>query len=204
MNTGETIKIVKLSELDESYVNQAAVLLVESFYTMVKGISKDREILCRLFAPSIRRDFFYVSVENGCITGIIGISDSQTRVLSINEEACISIFGRSKGKILLWQLRKIFEKPEVDNPKSGYVDFLAASTDHRRKGIGSSLLTFSDTLGYSQMFLDVLAANTPAIRLYEKHGYELEKDHHNFLMRIVSMKKLNRMKRINIQVPADI
>ncbi|MDU5292493.1 MAG: hypothetical protein E6177_18845 [Clostridium sp.] len=39
------------------------------------------------------------------MAGVIAVSDAGRRMVMINEEACVFfVFGRTKGKILAWQL----------------------------------------------------------------------------------------------------
>lgn len=55
---------------------------------------------------------------------------------------------------------------------------MAVHHDHRRKGVGSRLITgleeWAQTNGISKIELQVWSNNIPAIRLYEKLGYETE------------------------------
>ena len=59
----------------------------------------------------------------------------------------------------------------------GFISKVAVSPDHRRKGIADTLLTFLENEARSrnmfELTLEVRASNTPAIKLYEKHGYKI-------------------------------
>ena len=53
---------------------------------------------------------------------------------------------------------------------------LAVAPEHRRRGFGDALLadlaTLVGPLGVSTMTLEVRRSNAPAIRLYERHGFQ--------------------------------
>ena len=52
----ENTEIRCLNQLEASHVQQTAALLVDSFYSMFKGITKERELLQRLFTPCMQLD----------------------------------------------------------------------------------------------------------------------------------------------------
>lgn len=56
-----------------------------------------------------------------------------------------------------------------------YIEYIATSADHRGMGIGSQLLAWAESFakdkGCNRLTLDVMTANTAAIRLYERKGY---------------------------------
>ena len=58
---------------------------------------------------------------------------------------------------------------------SGYIERIAVSTEHRKKGIGSALLSgFENALPETaeSVSLEVRASNLPAIALYGSFGFE--------------------------------
>ena len=57
----------------------------------------------------------------------------------------------------------------------GYIDNIAVEPDARRHGVASALLDVYCRFGatnLSFLTLEVRASNVPAIRLYEKHGFQ--------------------------------
>jgi ribosomal protein S18 acetylase RimI-like enzyme len=66
------------------------------------------------------------------------------------------------------------------SPESGYVSGVVVDTTVRRQGHAQAMLRVCDQLcqkyGRRAVALDVLAQNDPAIRLYQKWGYELLRD----------------------------
>lgn len=192
----ENTTIVKLSNLEESYVEEAAELLVNSFYSMFKGISKNREILCRLFTACMQQELFYVLLQNNKLAGIIAVSDSNQRAIVIHESICISLFGIFKGKILTRQLQRILSVPAVTEKEQGYVDFIATAASYKRCGVATRLLSYmEDEREYRYMYLDVLNSNHSAIRLYEKNGYHVESVKKNLWMFLAGIGAMHIMKK---------
>ena len=192
----ENTEIRCLNQLEASHVQQTAALLVDSFFSMFKGITKERELLQRLFTPCMQLDLIYVLLKEERVAGLIAVSDSRRRAIVMNEETCGSVFGPVKGKILAWQLGKMLSIPAVKGERSGYVDFIATSPESRRKGVGGQLLTFAEAgLDFDELYLDVLKDNLPAVSLYEKMGYRTESLKKSILMRLAGIKAMYIMKK---------
>ena len=192
----ENTEIRCLNQLEASHVQQTAALLVDSFYSMFKGITKERELLQRLFTPCMQLDLIYVLLKEDRVAGLIAVSDSRRRAIVMYEETCVSVFGPVKGKILAWQLGKMLSIPAVKGDRSGYVDFIATSPEYRRKGVGGQLLTFAEAgLDFDELYLDVLKDNLPAVSLYEKMGYRTESLKKSILMRLAGIKAMYIMKK---------
>lgn len=192
----ENTEIRCLNQLEASQVQQTAALLVDSFYTMFKGITKEQELLRRLFTPCMQLDLIYVLLKEDRVAGLIAVSDSRRRAIVMKEETCVSVFGPVKGKILAWQLGKMLSIPAVKGDRSGYVDFIATSPEYRRKGVGGQLLTFAESgLDFDELYLDVLKDNLPAVSLYEKMGYRTETLKKSILMRLAGIKAMYIMKK---------
>ena len=192
----ENTEIRCLNQLEASHVQQTAALLVDSFYSMFKGITKERELLQRLFTPCMQLDLIYVLLKEDRVAGLIAVSDSRRRAIVMNEETSVSVFGPVKGKILAWQLGKMLSIPAVKGDRNGYVDFIATSPEYRRKGVGGQLLTFAEAgLDFDELYLDVLKDNLPAVSLYEKMGYRTESLKKSILMRLAGIKAMYIMKK---------
>ena len=192
----ENTEIRCLNQLEASHVQQTAALLVDSFFSMFKGITKERELLQRLFTPCMQLDLIYVLLKDDRAAGLIAVSDSRRRAIVMKEETCVSVFGPVKGKILAWQLGKMLSIPAVKGDRSGYVDFIATSPEYRRKGVGGQLLTFAEAgLDFDELYLDVLKDNLPAVSLYEKMGYRTETLKKSILMRLAGIKAMYIMKK---------
>jgi ribosomal protein S18 acetylase RimI-like enzyme len=74
-----------------------------------------------------------------------------------------------------------------------YISSMAASPDYRRIGIATYALNhaaaIASKLRKEALELEVLKKNTPAIKLYEKHGYRIEEEkRRSFILRKQIMK----------------
>lgn len=189
-------KIVRLDMLETPFVEQTTRLLIDNFFSMFKGISKDPEILYRLFLPCLQLDLFYVLVKDNQAAGFAAVSDCRKRAILIREDVCISIFGPVKGKMMAWQLHKILSTPAVKDSKSGYIDFIATGSEYRRQKVAERLLTFAElNSDFNELYLDVLIDNLPAVYLYEKLNYRVECKKKNFFMRLAGVKPMVVMKK---------
>ncbi len=62
--------------------------------------------------------------------------------------------------------------------KKGHIISIAVLPEYRRKGIGSKLLAkaleaLRDEYECKEVYLEVRVSNTPAIKMYEKHGFKI-------------------------------
>jgi len=62
-----------------------------------------------------------------------------------------------------------YEKTE----ESYFITRLGVDPDYLRRGIGTSMLAFFETLALYPLEVITGKENTPAVRLYEKHGFEI-------------------------------
>jgi ribosomal protein S18 acetylase RimI-like enzyme len=77
---------------------------------------------------------------------------------------------------IMWRMRLTLHYPKL-NDDEVFVSNLAVYDDNRRQGIGGRLLTAAEEKakaeGYGRMSLFVELNNDKAMRLYQKHGYEI-------------------------------
>ena len=188
--------IVKLSDLDDDRARLVTELLVDSFFPMFQGISKDRALLYRLFGPCLQPDLVDVLLQDGQIAGFVAASGCRQRAVVIRKDICIHVFGRVKGWVLAKQLHKLLSVPAVTEQTDGYIDFIATAPEFKRRGVAAALLAHVEqTAGYSRLYLDVITTNLPAIRLYEKVGYTVDTMKTSIWMRLARMKPMYIMKK---------
>jgi ribosomal protein S18 acetylase RimI-like enzyme len=63
---------------------------------------------------------------------------------------------------------------------AGFISHVSTSGEYRRRGIASTLvglcIEYSGKHGYRKIDLEVARANTPAIQLYEYHGFRVHRE----------------------------
>ena len=94
------------------------------------------------------------------------------------------------------QMNAVFQKPVVSFQDELYIDVLVTGSGARRKGVASTLL--NDVFRqkrYSVCYLHVFSTNQPAISLYEKHGFTVDRREKGSLMRFLGAGYPIRMKK---------
>ncbi|GHV35669.1 hypothetical protein FACS18949_14090 [Clostridia bacterium] len=178
-------EIKKLSELDETRVNQAVGVFVEGFYFTLLNISTDKEKLHKLFKNSLDYNMTYACLQDGEAVGFLGLADYQKRPAKLNREIFIEIMVGFAGKLNYKAASSALEQPKPIDPGEIYIDYLATSPYHRSRGIGTQLIEFvRGTLGYKHIELETYAKNTKAIALYERLGFKVTRVKKSFIMRI--------------------
>jgi len=178
-------EIIKLSGLDETQINQAFDVFVEGFYNVMSSISKDKQVIHRLFKDAFDYDMAYAYVQDGEVVGFLGVADHIKRPVKFNREAFVEIMGGFAGKMMYKGVSSAMEKPNAKDPHQIYIDYLATSPDHRSKGIGSKLISFvRDDLGYRNIELEVFSKNPRAIRFYEREGFRVVGSKRDFMVRM--------------------
>ncbi|MBO4438966.1 MAG: GNAT family N-acetyltransferase [Spirochaetaceae bacterium] len=188
--------IVNYSKLNENQRKQAVELFMEGFGHMMT-FSKDGALIRSLLAEIFDPELFRCYVEGEKVLGLIGIATNEVRPLNFRLEPCVKYFGNMRGKMISNQMNSIFQKPVVESADELYIDVLVTSGETRRKGVGSALLNHAFAQkGYNTFYVHVFSKNLPAIKLYEKNGFVVEKREKFSLMRLlgngypVKMKKL--------------
>ena len=178
-------EIKKLSELDDEQVNQAICVFIDGFYNVFSTISKDKEKLHKLFKNSFDYDMTYAYLQDGEAVGFLGLADYQKRPLKLNKEIFMETIGGFAGKVSYKAMRAAMEKLNVVSPQEIYIDYIAASPEHRSKGVGGKLIEFvRDTLGYKHIELEVFSKNPRAKKFYERAGFKVIKVKKDFVMAI--------------------
>jgi ribosomal protein S18 acetylase RimI-like enzyme len=181
-------EILKLSELNESQVNQAFNVFVEGFYNVFSSISKDKNKLHRIFIYSFDRNMTYAYLQDDEPIGFLGIADHNKRPLKMNKEVFLEEIGGLAGKITYFGVSTAMEKLNVVNPQEVYIDYIATSPNHRSKGIGKQLIAFvRDTLGYKHIELEVFSKNPRAKQFYEREGFKVVKTKLDLMLVIQGM-----------------
>ncbi len=188
-------EIMEYARLTISQKSQAVDLFMEGFGHMMT-FSRDeklkKELMLEIFHPTLFRCY----VENGKVLGLLGIATNEIRPIDFRQDTCIRLFGKLKGGMISRQMNAVFQKPVVSFQDELYIDVLVTGSGARRKGVASTLL--NDVFRqkrYSVCYLHVFSTNQPAISLYEKHGFTVDRREKGSLMRFLGAGYPIRMKK---------
>ena len=119
-------------------------------------------------------DLFLVAEIKGSIVGYImnRVEDTRDPVLYGRENELMKYERRGKLGVIVKSIRSTF----LESHKVGHVISIAVLPEHRKKGIGSSLLGEAIRLMKAKydvdaVYLEVRVSNYDAINLYEKFGF---------------------------------
>ncbi|MBO4705523.1 MAG: GNAT family N-acetyltransferase [Spirochaetaceae bacterium] len=178
-------EIIDYGALDEAQQKQAVELFMEGFGSMMT-FSKDSALIRSLLVEIFDTELFKCYVEGGKVFGLIGVATNKVRPLNFKLESCVKYFGNFKGHMISSQMNGVFQKPVVKFADELYIDVLVTGSEARRKGVGSALLNYAFALkGYNTFYVHVFSKNLPAIKLYEKNGFIVEKREKFSLMRFM-------------------
>ena len=179
------VEIKKLSELEESQINQVLDVFIEGFYNIMSSISKDKKKLHRLFKNSFDYDITYAYLQNGEAVGFLGLGNHQKRALNLNKEIFLETLRGPGGKLAYKAMYSAMCKPHAGTPQEVYIDFIATNPEHRSTGIGTKLIEFiRGDLGYRTIRLDVMTRNPRAKKFYERMGFKVIKTKLDLMTRL--------------------
>jgi ribosomal protein S18 acetylase RimI-like enzyme len=121
----------------------------------------------------------YVAESEGEVVGLIHFADRE------EEDRNNRGMGRQTIQLLglfptLWRMPRFIQLGRVmgrASDDSVYIRHVAVFPAYRRRGIASRLLAFceeeAERRGISKLALDVVTDNEPALRAYQKYGFEI-------------------------------
>ena len=182
-------EIKKLSELDESQMDQAISVFIEGFYNIMSVVSKDKEKLHGLFKNSFDGDITYAYLKNGEAVGFLGLGNYQKRALSLNKDNFMKAIPETMPGFAANTMYKAMYssmcKPHVGSPHEVYIDFITTNPEYRSTGIGAKLIEFiRRDLGYKTIKLDVMTKNPRAKKFYERMGFKVIKTKLDIMTRL--------------------
>lgn len=164
------------SKYNEDVNDQISEIFVDGFYQWLFYFSKDKEKLRNAFSHMFNRDIFYVALSDSRICGIVACSDGKTKSIHLDKKQLKKYLGLVKGTIAYAVLKYEFEEKQYPfpiEPHTGYIEFVATSSEYRGKGVASEIITniFKDT-SYMNYVLEVADTNHNAVSLYTKLGFK--------------------------------
>ena len=170
------MEYLKANELTFDPCQQMGRIFAEGFYDHgLKHFSKDKSKLAKALTHIFDLNNFYVAVENNVIMAFIGCSAKKPPPIKLDKKILIKELGFIRGRVAYWGLNKFMVNhvyPFELSPQTGSIEFVATAPEHRGKGAAFGLLSYVMEISpFSEHVLEVIDNNTPAIRLYEKLGF---------------------------------
>ncbi|MDU1845397.1 MAG: N-acetyltransferase [Niallia nealsonii] len=174
---GTKFVIMKADKIDENIDvrGQMAQIFAEGFAQWLGYFSKDKNIIAKAFSHMFILDQFYVAIENNKVAGMTACTDGKALSVQLNKKELRRHLGFFKGSIAGIVLKKEFEAPYENFPvNTGSIEFVGTASEFRGQGIATQIIKYiMENTPYSEFLIEEVAdTNIPAMRLYEKLGFE--------------------------------
>lgn len=172
---GYKFKIVKADKIDLDVRAQMSKIFAEGFAQWLGYFSKDKHIIAKAFAHMFVLDQFYVAIANGEVAGVTACTDGTKKSVRLNNKELRKHLGFFKGSMAGIFLKREFEAPyENFPPNTGSIEFVGTAPKFRGQGVASQIIKhIIENTPYNDYVIDEVAdTNIPAMRLYEKLGFE--------------------------------
>ncbi|WP_067837969.1 GNAT family N-acetyltransferase [Amphibacillus sediminis] len=167
--------IVKANKTELNVRKQMAEIFADGFTQWLGYFSKDKNTIAKAFAHMFILDQFYVAIANGEIAGVVACTDRKSHSVRLNIKELRKHLGFFKGSMAGVFLKKEFEAPYESSPSNtGSIEFVGTAQKFRGQGVASQTIQhIIENTPYDDYVIDEVAdTNIPAIRLYEKLGFE--------------------------------
>lgn len=167
--------IIKANQTDLDVRKQIAEIFAEGFTQWLGYFSKDKNIIAKAFAHMFVLDQFYVAMANDEIAGVTACTDGKSNSVKLNNKELRKHLGFFKGSMAGIFLKKEFEASYENFPQdTGSIEFVGTAPKFRGQGVASQIIKYIiENTAYNDYIIDEVAdTNIPAIRLYEKLGFE--------------------------------
>lgn len=167
--------IVKADETDLDVRTQMGNIFAEGFTRWLGYFSKDEEVIAKAFSHMFILDQFYVAMADDEIAGVAACTDGKNLSVRLNTKELRKHLGFFKGSMAGLFLKKEFEVSHSDfPPNTGSIEFVGTASKFRGQGAASRLIRhIIGHTPYDDYVIDEVAdTNIPAMRLYEKLGFE--------------------------------
>lgn len=167
--------IVKAKKTDLDVRGQMAEIFAEGYTQWLGYFSKDRNIIAKAFSHMFILDQFYVAIADGEIAGFAACTDGKKISVRLNKKELRKHLGFFKGSMAGIFLKTEFEAPyENFPPNTGSIEFVGTAPKFRGQGVASQIIQhIIENTPYNDYVIEEVAdTNIPAMRLYEKLGFE--------------------------------
>lgn len=168
-------KIIKADQTELDVRTQMGNIFADGFTQWLGYFSKDKNVIAKAFAHMFILDQFYVAVRDEEVAAVAACTDSKSQAVKLNKKELRKHLGFFKGSIAGIALKKEFETPSENIPlHTGSIEFVGTASTFRGQGAASQLIRhIIENTPYEDYVIDEVAdTNRPAMRLYEKMGFE--------------------------------
>lgn len=170
------IKYIQADKLDFDPRPQMGDIFAEGFANLLSVFSKDTKLLSKAFAHIFDLQYFYVALKDNTIAAMSACTDGISPV-RFDKTICRKELGLFRGRFAHNQLTKYIVNhkfPFNFTPDMGRIEIVGTAADFRGKGVAYELLKhIMESEPYKEYVLEVTDDNIPAIKLYEKLGFEI-------------------------------
>lgn len=153
-----------------------AEIFAEGFSQWLGFFSKDPDRIAAAFAHSFVLDQFYVALYEGEVAGMVACTDGASLSLKLDKKELRKHLGYFKGTLAGIFLKKEFESTTTPPlpPGTGSIEFVGTAAEFKGRGVASRLIRhiLEHTPYETYVINEVADTNIPAMKLYEKLGFE--------------------------------
>ncbi|SDC13720.1 Acetyltransferase (GNAT) family protein [Paenibacillus sp. UNCCL117] len=154
---------------------QMADIFADGFTQWLGYFSKDRSIIAQAFAHMFVLDQFYLAMSDGQVAAMAACTDGKATSVRLDARLLRKHLGLLKGSLAAFFLKKEFEGL-LDNPDGDAcsIEFVGTALPFRGQGAASHLLghIVRHTSYRTYLIEEVADTNTPAMKLYQKLGFQ--------------------------------
>jgi len=191
------MKIVK--GIGDKKINQISDILYDSFKKKLNIFIKDDKKAFNIIKRSVNLDMgFYALDDEEEVIGVLGTITDTDHFYKLKFKSILREYSFVKALMKYIPLKietmKKVKKGEV------YINLFAVKKGYRGRGIGSELLNAISNYfkegGYKYLKLTIINTNLGAKKMYEKHGFDVEKEtKYGFLTKKAGFRSVFHMKK---------
>lgn len=168
--------IVKATQVNGIDVRrQMSEIFAEGFSGWLDYFSDDNRKIAQAFAHMFVLDQFYLAIINDEVAGMTACTDGKTSAVRLNKKELRKHLGILKGSIAGVALKKEWESMDENfPPNTGSIEFVGTNAVFRGQGVALHIIRhIIENAPYDDFLIEEVAdTNIPALKLYEKLGFE--------------------------------
>ncbi|MBD2862347.1 GNAT family N-acetyltransferase [Paenibacillus oceani] len=169
------LNMVRADQAEFDVRRGIAEIFAEGFTQWLGFFSKDPNKIAEAFAHIFVLDQFYVALHKGQVVGMAACTDGTSLSVKLDNKELRKHLGFYKGTMAGIFLKKEFETSFVyPLHESGSIEFVGTAVEFRGQGVASQLIRhILEHTPYKVYLIEEVAdTNIPAMKLYQKLGFE--------------------------------